>query len=152
MRKITVIGNLGKDAKIEETKNGKKVVRFNMASTEFGEKETSWYEVSDWRENAVKLAQYLTKGKPVCVVGDYSNNIWQDKDGVSHISNRINANDVQFISVGSSQSGDTSTTSTATTTATKETKNSAPDMTTLDCGTVKDTPAIETNVDDDLPF
>lgn len=148
MRKITVIGNLGKDAKIEETKNGKKLVRFSLASTEFGEKEPSWFEVSDWRENAIKLAQYLTKGKPVCVTGNYRDRTYQNKDGVTQISREISADDVQFINVGSSSSGDTTT----TTTSKETTENSAPDMSTLDCGTVKDSPSVTNNVDDDLPF
>ena len=49
----------------------------------------------------VKLAPYLTKGKPVLITGDIRAEIYIDRNQQPQIAYRVNATNLQFINVGS---------------------------------------------------
>ena len=65
-------GRLTKDAETRYTQSGKCVCSFGLAvDTGFGDnKKTVFLNCSVWNKEA--LAQYLTKGKPVIVHGEYT--------------------------------------------------------------------------------
>lgn len=74
MIKLQVIGNLGKDAQVNNV-NGKSVINFNVAHTERfkdaqgNQKErTTWVDCAYWTER-VAVAPYLKKGTQVYVEG-----------------------------------------------------------------------------------
>ena len=114
MNTIYVIGRLGADAELINGKNGQ-FVSFRMASDERrnGEKTTSWFKVTLNGDRAAKLAEYLTKGKLVNVVGTESVSTYQAKDGTTQISRDISASNIEFISTGTSGQTATETTVTA---------------------------------------
>src|ERR1700722_2347618 len=85
--KVVLVGNLGKDAETKFTPSGVAVTTFSMATqrrwkdTQSGEgkEQTDWHRVKYWR--AEKVAEYLLKGKSVCVEGRLETRSYDDKDG-----------------------------------------------------------------------
>jgi single-strand DNA-binding protein len=74
MQVATLAGNLGKDAEFKTTQGGDQFCRFTVAvTTGWGDrKATTWWDVTRWGKGADKLADMLTKGTKVCVVGEVS--------------------------------------------------------------------------------
>jgi single-strand DNA-binding protein len=71
MLSVTVTGNLGQDSELKYTPSGEPILSFSVASTDKqkGEKVTTWVRCSLFGKRGTALAQYLTKGTRVCVVG-----------------------------------------------------------------------------------
>jgi len=74
MQNITICGRIGRDAELRNTHSGDSVCGFTVAvDTRNGrEKVTNWWRVSLWGKRGEALAQYLTKGASVTVVGEFS--------------------------------------------------------------------------------
>ncbi|MHB9879137.1 single-stranded DNA-binding protein [Pacificimonas sp. ICDLI1SI03] len=70
MQIITIAGRIGRDAETNSP-NGKPVCNFSVAVDQgFGNnKSTNWFRCALWGQRGEKLAQYLTKGSSVTVVG-----------------------------------------------------------------------------------
>ena len=104
MRQITLTGRLGNDPKIEQTKNGNKYISFRIASQEYGENEPSWVSVRSFNDSLInKMGKYLKKGSSVIVSGDYSDKLFQNKEGNWVIIRDLNANSMYFNSNGEKQ-------------------------------------------------
>ena len=71
---VILTGNLGKDAEMRFTPTGTPILNFSLPiDIGFGEKkETMWVRCAMFGERAQKLAEHLTKGKGVQVVGEYA--------------------------------------------------------------------------------
>jgi single-strand DNA-binding protein len=93
------IGHLGKDAEIKFLPDSTPVVKFNLAvTTGYGEKKiTSWYSCSCFGSRYQKLAQWLTKGKPVSIVGEQHIRPWTSDSGVKNVSVEIRVSDLVFL-------------------------------------------------------
>lgn len=116
MQEISVIGRLGKNAQVHETKNGRKFVSFTMAvnTKRNNETKTSWYEVISFNEQHVnKLTQYLTKGSLLVVVGELDAEAQLGKDGKAYIRLSIIADRIDFISTGNGENSSNSVNSVA---------------------------------------
>ena len=89
-------GRLTKDAETRFTQSGKCVCSFGLAvDTGFGDnKKTVFLNCSVWNKEA--LAQYLTKGKPVIVHGEYTEREWQAQDGSQRKTAEIIVREVEF--------------------------------------------------------
>ena len=76
----TIVGNLGKDAEIKESKGGKAYLTFSVGvSTGWGDnKKTTWVNVKKYGDSS-KLASILTKGSKVAVVGQLEVDVWKEK-------------------------------------------------------------------------
>lgn len=98
---ITLIGHLGKDAEIKFTPTGTPVTMFSLAVTEkYKEnKSTSWFKITLFSD---KLTQYLTKGKPVMIIGVPKMETWE-KDGQKHAALKIIADKIVFLGDGTGQ-------------------------------------------------
>lgn len=87
MFQITVAGRLGKNSELRTTQSGKSVLGFSVAvDTGFGDsKKTVWIECALWGERGEKLAQYLTKGASVTIIGEGGLRTWESngKSGAS---------------------------------------------------------------------
>ena len=57
-------------------------------------------EVRSSRENHVRLAEYLTKGRLILVEGTISTSQWKDRQGESHTQISINADSIAFVNAG----------------------------------------------------
>lgn len=86
--KVQLIGNLGNAPEVRNTENGKKLVRFSMATNESyrnaqGEKvtETQWHNIIAWGKLAEIAEKYLSKGSEVAIEGKLMNQTYTDKEG-----------------------------------------------------------------------
>lgn len=72
MMTLTVAGNVGKDAVLRRTHDDQPVLNFSVAVTkvERGERSTQWVDCSLWGRRGEALAEYVTKGSKVTVVGE----------------------------------------------------------------------------------
>jgi single-strand DNA-binding protein len=69
MLKMTLIGNLGRDAEVKDV-NNRKVIEFSVAHTDKARNETTWVRCSLWRDAGKEgVANYLKKGTQVYVEG-----------------------------------------------------------------------------------
>ena len=145
MVNVNVIGRLGADAELINGKNGQ-FLSFRMAVDDRvkNEKTTTWFRVTLNGDRVAKLAEYLTKGKLINVIGTETVSIYNAKDGTPQVSRDIAASNVEFVSVGSG--------STASDSAV-ETK----DTTEVTTGKFEKKPTVAAtasadNSEDDLPF
>lgn len=69
MKLITIAGTVGKDAELRNTPQGEPVANFSVAVND-RKKEVTWFDVTLWGKRAEALAQYVTKGSKVTVMGD----------------------------------------------------------------------------------
>ena len=100
MKDITIIGYLGNDAEVKAMKSGNGeflTVRVAVRDDK-DDKSTYWFNVRTFDPFHIKhLAQYLKKGKQVCISGDYTDRLYADKDGNCQISREINAYKIRFV-------------------------------------------------------
>lgn len=80
---IIVSGNVGKDAVLRVTPNGKHIASFSIpAKTGFGENEkTSWLNCKMFGAMAEKLSVAVVKGAKVTVSGKFVIEEWTRQDG-----------------------------------------------------------------------
>jgi single-strand DNA-binding protein len=91
----TIAGNIGKDdAELRNTPQGTPVANFSMGATDHN-KETRWFECAIWGKYGEVMAQYLTRGKPVTVVGELSTREWIDREGKTRTSLTIKVSSVK---------------------------------------------------------
>ena len=102
---IIIPGRLGKDAETKQV-GDTTVTKFSVADDHQvkGEKNTIWWECSMWGSRGEKLAQYLTKGSGVTVVGTPSFRQYE-KDGQHRVSAECRVNDITLMGKGEPGSG-----------------------------------------------
>ena len=86
--RVQLIGRLGQDPEVKQTKNGRTLARFSLATTEVyknshGERqeETQWHPIVVWGERAETVSKYLRKGKEVALEGKLVHRTYDDADG-----------------------------------------------------------------------
>lgn len=158
MRKIMLTGHIVADAEKKVTPtSGREYMTFRLANNEFNDEKgsdgkpvTYWFRVTSWNQNHYNLAKYLTKGKPVIVIGSFSDRIYQNSSGACEISRDIIAESIDFIGGGNSENNNK--------TNAKTTKDSIPEVTSVPKPKVEENiTAVNNNVNsiddaDDLPF
>lgn len=85
MNKGVFVGRVGQDAELRYTQSGTAVASFSLALDNGKDKEgekrqPTWIKAVMWDKRAESLAQYVTKGKLVIVVGPVSTEAWTDKN------------------------------------------------------------------------
>ena len=98
MKNITIAGRLGKDAELRRTQNGTLVLGFSVAVDDRQNKSTMWFSCSLWGKRGESLAQYLTKGTAVTVMGDFST---REHEGKTYLE--VNVSDVAMQGGGKAQ-------------------------------------------------
>lgn len=80
---ITVSGNVGKDAVLRVTPNGKYISSFSLpAKSGFGHNEkTSWLNCKMFGTMAEKLSAAIVKGAKVTITGEFVIEEWTRQDG-----------------------------------------------------------------------
>ena len=139
LNRVTLIGNLGKDAETKFIPSGVACTRFSIATSrsyksgEEWKEETDWHNIVLWRSE--NLANYLTKCKQVYVEGRLQTRSY-DKDGQKLYSTEVIATDV--ILLGGKGESDNSPTSQPRSASQARAPQSAPSS--------------EMIMDDDVPF
>lgn len=101
MNRVTLFGNVGRDAETRYTTSGIAVSEFSLATSEkwkdknTGEdrEETEWHDCVIWRRE--NLAAHLTKGKQLLVEGRLKTESWE-KDGQKRYRTRVVVDRVEF--------------------------------------------------------
>ena len=93
---ITLIGHLGDDPQMIQTRNGNMLANFSLATNDYyrnqqGEKITSteWHSCVAWGKLAELMSSICKKGKEVAVRGKLTYNKYEDKDGIRRNVPRI---------------------------------------------------------------
>ena len=83
MINATVAGNVGRDAEIKASKNGKDYVTFSVAvnSGKGDDKQVTWIGVKTMQTS---IAAFIRKGDPITVAGELSMD--EGKDGKSYLN------------------------------------------------------------------
>ena len=90
INKVILVGNLGADPEIRQTKDGRPIAHLSVATGESwkdkntGERreKTEWHRVVIFNEGLAKIAeQYLRKGSKVYLEGQLQTRKWQDQNG-----------------------------------------------------------------------
>ncbi len=90
VNKVVLIGNVGKDPLISNSRYGKPIARFSLATSkrwkdESGERmeSTVWHNVVVFNETIAKeVERTIRKGSYVYVEGELANRKWTDNDGI----------------------------------------------------------------------
>lgn len=108
VNKIILLGRLGADPVQRATKTGLPVVHFPLATSRkvhtendlegrpTGE-ETQWHRVVVWGKQGETCAQFLRKGQPVYVEGNFRSRKFDGKDGAERMSFEVHAENVVFL-------------------------------------------------------
>ncbi|MEO0321309.1 MAG: single-stranded DNA-binding protein, partial [Pseudomonadota bacterium] len=90
INKVILVGNLGADPEIRQTKDGRPIAQLSIATSEnwkdrsTGERreKTEWHRVVIFSEGLARIAeQYLRKGSKVYLEGQLQTRKWQDQNG-----------------------------------------------------------------------
>lgn len=102
--KGTVIGNVGKMSEIRYVKNDNALLDLSVATNESiknqnGEwvQNTTWVNCTVWGRQAENCAKYLSVGNPVYLEGTMRLDNWEDKDGNTRTTLKMNVSDVRFV-------------------------------------------------------
>ena len=150
MVNVEFIGRLGADSEVKTGKSGNQFLSFRVATDEYrnGKNEASWLNVVYTGERAIKMHQWLTKGKAVSVHGVENVGTYIDRNGQTQVSRDVMADRVDFVNVG----GSGQTQSNSATTTQGQANVAAPTNIAPPSGTMKPQETTPAKDEDDLPF
>ena len=100
---VTIVGNLTRDPELRYTPNGAALVKLGVAVSrrikddatgQWKDAETSFFDVTAWRTLAENVAESLTQGTRVVVVGRLRTNSWETPEGERRSKVEIEAEEV----------------------------------------------------------
>ncbi len=99
---ISIIGNLTDDPELRYTPNGSAVAKFRVAvnrpfkdeSGAWKDGETSFFTVNAWRSLGENVAESLTRGSRVMVIGRLRSRSWETQEGDKRSAVEIEADEV----------------------------------------------------------
>src|SRR3954464_10575738 len=103
LNQVTLMGNLTRDPELRQTPTGQNVTSFSLAlNRAYKDASGEWQEATDyidivcWGPLAVRVAQYLSKGRRCLVQGRLQSRNWE-QDGQKRSKGEVLANDVTFL-------------------------------------------------------
>jgi len=106
VNKVILLGNIGKDPEVRETKSGK-VVNLVLATSErytdkSGQKQenTEWHNLVVFGKLADVVTKYVKKGDKLYVEGSITTRKWEDKEGNTRYNTDIKVRDLTMLSGG----------------------------------------------------
>lgn len=111
VNKIILVGNVGRDPDIQQTKNGTKVAHLSLATNRRfggaeGEERTDWHRLTMWARLAQFAEDYLRSGARIYVEGVLEYDSYE-RDGVTIPTADVNVREVVLLS--SRQAGEDET-------------------------------------------
>ena len=102
---VILMGNLTRDVELKFTPSNKAVAKIGLAvnerwTTPEGEKKeaVTFVDCEAWGKTAEIMGKYLTKGKPVFIVGRLKLDTWQDKEsGQNRSKMKVVIESFQFV-------------------------------------------------------
>lgn len=111
-QQIILIGNCGNAPEMRYTQNGTPVTNLRIAvnkqwTDQQGERQekTTWFNVTFWKRQAEIVAEYVTSGQLIFVVGEIEDaKPYTDREGSLRCNNEVSAQLIKFLS-GRGKSG-----------------------------------------------
>jgi single-strand DNA-binding protein len=108
VNKVFLVGYLGADPEKKSLEGGRAVTNFRMATSDRWKDKTSgadrerteWHRIVAWGRTAELAAEYLRKGRQVCIEGRLQTRSWRDKDNVERRTTEVIADVVTFLGSG----------------------------------------------------
>lgn len=99
MKRLDVIGNLGREPEARYTPQGKYIVDVSVAvNTGYGDnKETEWIKATLWEKSAESFNKLATKGTKVWLSGTPKIETWVGKDKEAHAQINLTVRDFQIL-------------------------------------------------------
>jgi single-strand DNA-binding protein len=104
VNKVTLIGNLGRDAEIRNTGGGTTIANLRLATTDrrkgtdgTWEDHTEWHSVVAFGKTAEIMEKWGKKGKMLYVEGRLQTREYNDKDGNKRWSTEVVANEIRLL-------------------------------------------------------
>lgn len=103
VNKITLMGNVGRDPDIQQTKNGTKVAHFSLATNRRApngseeEEATDWHRLTLWNRQAQFAEDYIRTGDRVYIEGRLEYDSYE-RDGVVIPTAEITVREVVLLS------------------------------------------------------
>ena len=103
VNKITLIGNVGRDPDIQQTKSGTKVAHFSIATNRRApagsdeQERTDWHRLTLWSKQAQFAEDYIRTGDRIYVEGRLEYDSYE-RDGVVIPTAEIHVNEVVLLS------------------------------------------------------
>jgi single-strand DNA-binding protein len=100
---ITIVGNVTRDPELRYTPNGAALVKFGVAvnrrfkddvTGQWKDGETSFFDVTAWRTLAENIAESITQGTRVVIVGRLRTNSWETPEGEKRSKIEIEAEEI----------------------------------------------------------
>jgi single-strand DNA-binding protein len=99
---VVIVGNLTRDPELRYTPNGAALVKLGVAvsrrvrdeSGQWKDADTSFFDVTAWRSLAENVAESLTQGTRVVVVGRLRTNSWETAEGEKRSKVEIEAEEI----------------------------------------------------------
>ena len=100
---VVIVGNLTRDPELRYTPNGAALVKFGVAVSrrvkddatgQWKDADTSFFNVTAWRNLAENVAETLTQGSRVVVVGRLRTNSWETAEGEKRSVVEIEAEEI----------------------------------------------------------
>jgi single-strand DNA-binding protein len=110
VNKITLIGNVGRDPDIQQTKSGTKVAHFSLATNRRApggsdeEERTDWHRLTLWNRQAQFAEDYIRTGDRIYVEGRLEYDSYE-RDGVVIPTAEITVREVVLLSPKSGVAG-----------------------------------------------
>jgi single-strand DNA-binding protein len=109
---VILMGNLTRDPEVRQIPSGQSVCSFSLAlNRSYKGSDGEWQEVTDyvdvvaWGPLGERVAQYVTKGRPVLVSGRLQSRSWE-QDGQKRSKVEVVAQDVTFLGSREGSSSD----------------------------------------------
>ncbi len=102
VNKITLVGNVGRDPDIQQTKSGTKVAHFSIATNRRApsgsdeEERTDWHRLTLWSRQAQFAEEYIRTGDRIYVEGRLEYESYE-RDGVVIPTAEIHVNEVLLL-------------------------------------------------------
>ena len=99
MNQLNFVGNIGNDAEVRYTPDGKAITSWSVAlRSGYGKSEkTNWVRCTMFGERGVKVSEYLKKGTQVAVSGEVSLNEYTNKQGENKASLECNVSNLTLV-------------------------------------------------------
>jgi single-strand DNA-binding protein len=113
MNKVMLVGNLTRDAELRHTNSGFPILEMGIAVNERRknsqtgqwEDKPNFFNMKMLGERGEKIAQYLTKGKKVAIVGRLEYRAWETPQGDKRSAVEVVVEDLDFMSSGDGSGG-----------------------------------------------
>ena len=104
VNRALILGRVGKDPELNQTKNGTMVCKFSIATAnkwtaQDGTKQesTTWHNIVAWGKQATAIGEFVVKGQELFVEGRIENRSYDDKDGNKRYISEIVLTSFSFV-------------------------------------------------------